>query len=253
MNKRQLIALQWGMLAIVAAVLFPPYGYERVVFTVFPPPDLAPSEVFHFTNSCPWKYAGHAFILSPPPTDKALDNRIKDIEAKHPQLGKTYTQYEMKIAGHVLAAEIAGIALLTAGVFIMLGYKRKSPASTSAAEREDPAVMKGSLIPEDAKGWYNLGVAYLESGRTEEAIAAYQQAIQIKPNDAETCYALGFAYENSARTEEAIAAYGQAVKIKPDFADAWHNLGVNYRQLGKTEEAAKAFQRARELDLSLFQ
>lgn len=263
MNIRQLIALQCGILAAVAAILFPPYGYDRVVSINFPSGkeiQLGPT-VFEPTNACPWRYVRHSFILSTPTRDEALDGRNKEDNENWPETGKSIFRPEIKIAGHVLAAEVAVVVLLTTGTFITFGYKRnlpKAPASgsgklpnpPSVAQRGHPAIMKGSLTAKDAAGWYNLGVVYLESGRTDEAIDAYQEAVTIKPDDAEAWYALGFAYGKAGRTEDAIAAYLQAVRIKPDYVDAWHNLGINYRHLNNIKDAADAFQRAGALEPS---
>ena len=47
---------------------------------------------------------------------------------------------------------------------------------------------------ESAKDHYILGNYYLNLGRLEEAIIAYQQAIQIDPNHANAYFNLGLAY-----------------------------------------------------------
>lgn len=67
-----------------------------------------------------------------------------------------------------------------------------------------------------------------------------------------TRYWLGHAYRRSGRTEEAIVAFQQAVKLKPDYASAWKDLGDSYDKAGKKTEAEAAFRKARELDPSLF-
>ena len=79
----------------------------------------------------------------------------------------------------------------------------------------------------------NLGVAYGNLGRYQEAIEAYKQAIRIKPDYAEAHYNLGVAYGNLGRYQEAIEAYKQAIRIKPDYAEAYYNLGVAYSNLGR--------------------
>ncbi len=63
----------------------------------------------------------------------------------------------------------------------------------------------------------------------EQAIAAFQKAIDIKPDDHEAWNNLGFVYADGLKNyEQAIAAYQKAINIKPDFHEAWYNLGIVY-------------------------
>ena len=100
------------------------------------------------------------------------------------------------------------------------------------------------IKPDYADAWNNLGNAYDDSGRTDDAIAAYRQAIKIEPDCAGTWYNLGDAYGRSGKTDNAIAAYRRAIKIKPDYADAWYNLGGTYHDSGRTDDAIAAYQQA---------
>ena|ERR1051325_634065 len=111
MSKRQLVVLQSGILAIIFAILFPPYGYSRWTLTTYTADLKGVYEIE--TNNSPWQHVGYAFILSAPPASplSSLDRE------------RSYDT-DIKISGHVLAAEIAVIVLLTAGAFITLGYKR---------------------------------------------------------------------------------------------------------------------------------
>jgi hypothetical protein len=72
------------------------------------------------------------------------------------------------------------------------------------------------------------------------------------PENATAWFALGCAFAHLKFTDDAIAAYREAIKIKPDYANAWNNLGVAYRQSGRSAEAAAAFEQARKLKPSLF-
>jgi tetratricopeptide (TPR) repeat protein len=84
---------------------------------------------------------------------------------------------------------------------------------------------------------YNLGAAYGELGRWEEATEAYKQAIRIKPDYADAHNNLGVAYSKLGRSQEAIEAFSQAIKIKTDYAEAHYNLGTTYGKLGRSQEA----------------
>jgi len=78
----------------------------------------------------------------------------------------------------------------------------------------------------------------------DEAIAQYQQALQINPHYAEACYNLGNAFRQVGRMNEAIAYYQKALQIKPDYAEACYDLGNTFREMGKLEEAITDYQKA---------
>ena len=86
----------------------------------------------------------------------------------------------------------------------------------------------------------NLGTAYGELGKYEEAIESYKQAIRIDPDDAKGHYNLGNTYFKSGKYKEAIESYKQAIRINPDYANAHYNLGVVYDKLGMYEESIEA-------------
>ena len=91
---------------------------------------------------------------------------------------------------------------------------------------------------------YNLGIALEQTGKTEEAIAHYEQALRIKPNYAEAHNNLGVMFEHQDKLPEAIAHYEQALRIKPDSGGAHNNLGVALVRLGRMQEAMEHFEQA---------
>ncbi len=98
--------------------------------------------------------------------------------------------------------------------------------------------------PNDAIAWFNLGVAYLELHRYDDAVDACQQALKIKPDYVSSWINLGYSYHELQRKEGAIDALQQALKIEPDLALAWYNLGIIYDELKQYEKAIEAYQQA---------
>jgi Flp pilus assembly protein TadD len=90
----------------------------------------------------------------------------------------------------------------------------------------------------------NLGEAFDQRGRYNEAISQFQQALQIKPGYAEAYNNLGIALSQKGRVDEAITRFQKALQIKPDYAEAHNNLGNALRQKGKVDEAITQFQKA---------
>jgi tetratricopeptide (TPR) repeat protein len=96
--------------------------------------------------------------------------------------------------------------------------------------------------------WNQLGRDYCFSGKYEEEIEAYKQAIMINPDFALVHNNLGAAYGRSGKYEEAIESLKQAIRIDPDHVKAHNNLGITYSELGKYEEAIESYKQAIRID-----
>jgi WD40 repeat protein/predicted TPR repeat methyltransferase len=104
------------------------------------------------------------------------------------------------------------------------------------------------LKPDEARVWYNQGVAYQLWGRHREAIAPYQEATRLKPDYVSAWNNLGVAYNKMGRLREAIAAYREALRLKPDHTDAWSNLANVYALSGNRSAALEAVKELRRYD-----
>ena len=62
------------------------------------------------------------------------------------------------------------------------------------------------------------------------------QAILIQSNHAQSYCNLGVAYKELEKTEEAMNYYKKAIAIKPDFANAHNNLGIIFKELDEIEQ-----------------
>ena len=91
--------------------------------------------------------------------------------------------------------------------------------------------------PGDSLGWYYLGRTKYNENRFEEAIAAFERCLKIDPKNVKAEDNLGLSYAGLNRTEEAIAAYknaiawqaGAAVKDSGPFLDLGTLLVDNNR------------------------
>ena len=88
---------------------------------------------------------------------------------------------------------------------------------------------------------HDLGNSLQESGRLDEAVAAYKKAIELNPNFSWSYHSLGDVLLKLEKWEEAVAAYKKAVELNPDFSWSYHNLGDALLKLRQWEEAAAAY------------
>ena len=89
--------------------------------------------------------------------------------------------------------------------------------------------------------YHSLGNSLQESGRFDEAVAAYKKAIELNPNFSWSYHSWGDVLLKLEKWEEAVAAYKKAVELNPDFSWSYHNLGDALLKLRQWEEAAAAY------------
>jgi len=105
-----------------------------------------------------------------------------------------------------------------------------------------------NIRPDDAKAHNNLGDILMRRGQVEDAMPHFRKALKINPNYAEAHYNLGIALRRRGQVDEAIAHFRQAVKIKPDHAKAHNNLGEALTFQGNLEDAIPHFQEALKIE-----
>jgi tetratricopeptide (TPR) repeat protein len=121
-----------------------------------------------------------------------------------------------KLLGSVLAA----IALLAVASALGYGtFERNALYRSAIAIWEDTAQKR----PRNPGAQNNLGTAYLQAGRPDEAIRCFSRAIELKPDFFEAYNNRAGAYTLSGRTAEAMGDYDKAVALLPESADLYDN------------------------------
>lgn len=76
----------------------------------------------------------------------------------------------------------------------------------------------------ESKKYYKQAEAFRELGKYDEAIVAYQKAIEADPNYASAHYGLGLSYEQLNKFEEARKQYQKTLELNPVDSDAQRRL-----------------------------
>lgn len=71
----------------------------------------------------------------------------------------------------------------------------------------------------------------------DEALKAILEAKKLAPTDAKVGYNLGVLYVNVGKTQEAIKAFEETVNLKPDYRDARYALALIYKEAGEPQKA----------------
>jgi len=109
-------------------------------------------------------------------------------------------------------------------------------------------------LPKNPDSWMahnNLGVAFFQRGKLDDALAQFQKALEINPNYAEAHTNLGIALLQKGQLGKAIEQHQTALKINPNFALAHANLAVAFIRKGRIDDAIAEFQEALRLDANL--
>ncbi|WP_334110754.1 tetratricopeptide repeat protein, partial [Thermodesulfitimonas autotrophica] len=93
------------------------------------------------------------------------------------------------------------------------------------------------IEPRYARGYANLGFAYLQMARTEEAIAALEKAIELNPQIVQAWANLVSAYLQKGDVDKAIEIGEKLVAMAPNFGLGHNNLACAYYM---KEDYAKA-------------
>jgi Flp pilus assembly protein TadD len=138
-----------------------------------------------------------------------------------------------------------------------LDYLYESLGNIYLIERNDFIKAAGAfeeairLQPGNAKAHASLGVVYDNLGRSDDARAEDDTAIELDPHLDTPHYNLGNLDLEGKNLDQAVTEYRIAEKLLPDYAATHSNLGSALYQLGRLDEAETEVRLALDLDPSL--
>ncbi|MGB7449292.1 MAG: tetratricopeptide repeat protein, partial [Ornithinimicrobium sp.] len=100
------------------------------------------------------------------------------------------------------------------------------------------------IQPDYDLAWHNRGWALFKLGQFEEALSSFDQALQIQPDNDATWGGRGWALFKLGQFEEALSSFDQVLKIQPDCQDAWYMRGKALGYLRQLEKAIVSFDQA---------
>ncbi len=92
--------------------------------------------------------------------------------------------------------------------------------------------------------FHNLGTLYMKRGKTAEAKAAFERALQLRADYADANNSLGALMAQNGDVPGAIERFRAALVAKPQFADAMNNLGYALFQTGDSAQARELYEKA---------
>jgi cellulose synthase operon protein C len=96
--------------------------------------------------------------------------------------------------------------------------------------------------------WRNLALMLQQSGRPEESLDAYEEALEADPSSAHACTGMGILLLELGRAHDARGMLFRAVELDPQLAEARYHLGFAYSALGDYQSALRETKVALELN-----
>jgi len=129
-----------------------------------------------------------------------------------------------------------------ASVLLNLGVTKVHRQLFAEAE----PLLQAALAADDTvgDGWAALGLAQMELGQWAPALRSHESALAHGAGTAAIHMRLGQCLARAGRTQQALAALEAAVERDADLAEAWSQLGHLQREMQQPAEAARSYQNA---------
>lgn len=146
--------------------------------------------------------------------------------------------------GRKIAVHVAGQKMEAVSGQILFDFDAGTLGGVTAfPERKQPANRA-----HEAESWFQRGLELEEVGApVEQAIEAYQKALELNPSAAGALVNLGTIFYRQRNLVDAEKFYREAIDADPNYPLANFNLGNLYDEQGRLEQAARYYRRALEL------
>jgi putative nucleotidyltransferase with HDIG domain len=111
----------------------------------------------------------------------------------------------------------------------------KPAPSAKEPERDKTARSTG-----DSETWRSRGIALLRAGRYEDALEAFEEAIDINSSNAAAWRNKGAVLGRLGKDNLALRALTRSIELDPGNASSWHNKATALYRLGRNKEGKQA-------------
>ena len=107
-----------------------------------------------------------------------------------------------------------------------------------------------AVTKDNALAHLNLGEAFQEQNRPAEALAEYQEVLQLAPSREEAYNNIGRILSDQGKPAAALEYCQAALQLNPKSPAQHNSVGIILAELGRTDEALRQFDEALKLDSS---
>ena len=117
----------------------------------------------------------------------------------------------------------------------------RQPELAAAASEAVERALKND--PQSVDVNVTTGELRRQTGRYDDAIAAFLRALSQQPNNADAVLGLAETYKESNDTKNAESAYKRAIALQPNYWGGYNKLGAFYFTMGRYRDAIPQFQK----------
>lgn len=135
--------------------------------------------------------------------------------------------------------------MATAQQLLDQGWKLQQAGNPRGAEQNYLQVLAAE--PKHANAWCFLGMALHDQERYDDAISAYQKALELQPDFPIALNNLGNTYRLMRRLPDAVRTFDRAISLKPDYLIAYKNKATSLCWEGQVEPALRVYEAAEKI------
>ena len=120
------------------------------------------------------------------------------------------------LLGTIVFCGVLGLSLLVREIILGNGASRSAIVNSADPDYRIQLLERAvSRYPANAGAWLQISLAYSESGRNLQAVAAYENYLAIDPRSPDIWTKLGTLYSQTERPDKALEAFDQAIALNP--------------------------------------
>ena len=113
------------------------------------------------------------------------------------------------------------------------------------------SLLAGPSAAQDVNAYVQRGMDNCQSGRYDQALKDFNEALKLKPKDPALVTYRGVVYYAKGQNDLAMKDFNQALEIDPKFGKAYYQRGMIYENQQKYAPAATELKKAKSLGYSV--
>jgi tetratricopeptide (TPR) repeat protein len=108
-------------------------------------------------------------------------------------------------------------------------------------------LLPGWSAAQDVQSYINQGIQNSQSGRYDQALKAFDQALKLKPKDPALLTYKGIVYYAKGNNDQAMKLFEEVIKLNPKFGRAYYQRAMILEKQEKYDQAVADLKKAKGL------
>jgi len=107
--------------------------------------------------------------------------------------------------------------------------------------------LPGRSAAQNVQTYVDQGIKNSQAGRYDQAMKAFDQALQLKPNDPALLTYKGIVYYAQGRNDQAMKLFEEVIRLNPNFGRAYYQRAMILEKQEKYDQALSDLKKAKGL------